>query len=187
MLHEILGLLWSKHDRMRSRQSVPGMGFQKFKSGHSGVLGVIHRVVSPFFSERRTITERHDTNSNNNTKQGASAFDLSLAMNLSSPPSAAASGEFPRPSLPPISDASSTGMERRKTPSEKVEEAFGGERKLWPLRGHWWPGITRYSVAMKRLNRKTPVGLSPSDCLRFGGLKENEVTHGLFNLAENYE
>jgi hypothetical protein len=79
------------------------------------------------------------------------------------------------------------GTERAKTPSEKMEEAFGGERKLWPLRGPWWPGITRYRVDMGRLKQKTPPGLTPSDCLRFWGLKENQVTHGLFYLAENYE
>jgi hypothetical protein len=34
---------------------------------------------------------------------------------------------------------------------------------------------------------KAPHGLSPSECLRFWGLKENEVTRGLFHLAEIYE
>jgi hypothetical protein len=126
-----------------------------------------------------------ETRSSNNSKQEAPTFDL-FTMNPSSPPSAAASGESPRPFVSPISDALSTGMERRKTPSEKIEEAFGGERKLWPLRGPWWPEINRYAVAMKRLNRETPADISPSDCLRFWGLKENEVTHGLFYLAENY-
>jgi hypothetical protein len=42
-------------------------------------------------------------------------------------------------------------------------------------------------VAWKRVSKKAPPELSPSDCLRFWGLQENGVTRGLFHFAENYE
>lgn len=79
------------------------------------------------------------------------------------------------------------GMVVRKTRSEIIEEAFGGERKLWPLPGPWGPGVSRFQVAMTRVSKKTPLGLSPLECLRFWGFAENKVTRGLFYLTENYE
>ena len=51
-------------------------------------------------------------------------------MNVSSP-STAYSGESPRPSLSPLSDAASKEEETAsKSGSDIIEEAFGGERKL---------------------------------------------------------
>eukprot|EP00978_Attheya_sp_CCMP212_P016463 scaffold43099_cov51-Attheya_sp.AAC.4 len=47
--------------------------------------------------------------------------------------------------------------------------------------------ISRHKVALKRVSKKTPPELSPSDCLRFWGLQENGVTRGLFHFTENYK
>jgi hypothetical protein len=109
-------------------------------------------------------------------------------MNPSSPPSAAPSGESPHPSLSPISDASSTGMERRKTALEIIVEAFGGDehKLLWPFRGPWRPGISPRRAATQRVSKKTPPGHSSPDCLRCWGLEKNAATRELFYLAENY-
>lgn len=107
-------------------------------------------------------------------------------MNPSSPDTVASSGSS-RPALSPLSDASSAGMAREsKTGSEIIEEAFGGERELWPLRRRL-PGVSCYQMALKRLSRPVPVGSNPSECLGHWGFKRNKGTLDLFWLTDNYE
>ena len=74
-----------------------------------------------------------------------------------------------------------------KSGSDIIEEAFAGERKLWCLQGPWWPGVSRFQVALKRVSGPVPHGLTPSECLTCWGLENNETTRGLFYLAENFE
>jgi hypothetical protein len=71
------------------------------------------------------------------------------------------------------------------TGSEILQEAFGGKRKLWRLRGPLWPGVSLLRVALKRVSGPMQDGLTPSECLTFWGLEKNETTHELFYLAEN--
>jgi hypothetical protein len=105
-------------------------------------------------------------------------------MNPSSP-STATSGDSPRPSL--SQDASSTGV-AKKLGSEIIEVALRGERKLWRLRGPWWPGVSRFQVALRRVpGTGVPHGLTLTECLAVWGLERNETTAGLFSLAENYD
>jgi hypothetical protein len=99
-------------------------------------------------------------------------------------PTSGISGEAPHPPLSPASDASST---RKMAGSDIIEEAFGGERKLKLWRGPWWHGVSRYQVALKRVLRPVPRGLTPAGCLRFWGFEKNKATRELFYLAENYE
>jgi hypothetical protein len=75
---------------------------------------------------------------------------------------------------------------KRKTGSVTVEEAFGGQRKLWPL-GRRWPGVSCYRVALKRLSRPVPTGSTPSEFLECWGFQKNESTLDLFWLTDNYK
>jgi hypothetical protein len=145
------------------------------------------RAVSIFLgSSSHTVTQHKLYNSNTkniNPRINLSMFDLTLETN---PPSltSGTSGEAPQPPLSPHSDASST---RKVTGSKIIEEAFGGQRKLKLWRGPWWPEVSRYQVALKRVLRPVPHGLTPAGCLRFLGFEKNKATRELFYLAENYE
>jgi hypothetical protein len=82
------------------------------------------------------------------------------------------------PSLPSAMDP----MREEKSHMTLFWKPLGGERvqTTFSSRNPYGPGL-------KRVSKTPPPHLSPADCLRFLGLKENEVTHGLFYLAENYE
>jgi hypothetical protein len=99
-------------------------------------------------------------------------------------------GDHPPPNLSPLSETSTDpGLTRKSlTPLEIIFQAFGGGHKLSIFRGgRWPPGVSAFKIALTRVSRKTPPNLSIRECLLFWGFKDNEVTDGLFFLADNNE